>query len=67
MTLDGIPPGTLRSNMADTKISGEDWCRVFGHKYRTDISGSVYCSGCLKSLDELNLEMYGEIKGTEKE
>ena len=60
MTLDGIPVGTLRSNMADAKVSAEQWCRTFGHKYKTDIDGNVYCSGCFKSLDELNLEYHGE-------
>ena len=62
MTLDGIPVGTLRSNMSDTKVSAESWCEIFGHKYRTDKDGGVYCHGCLKTLSEINEDTYGKIK-----
>jgi hypothetical protein len=67
MTLDGIPVGTLRSNLADMKVSADDWCGIFGHKYRTDADGVVYCYGCLKTLSEINEITYGKIKDANRE
>lgn len=62
--IDGIPVGTLRSNMADAKITAERWCNVFGHKYTGDKNGEVYCSNCFKTIDEINRETYA--KATEQ-
>lgn len=63
MTLDGIPVGTLRSNMGDAKVTSEDWCRIFGHKYIGDRDGVIYCKSCYKTLDEINKEFYGKTEG----
>ena len=60
MTLDGIPVGTLRSNLGDAKVTSEDWCRIFGHKYIGDRDGNIYCKSCFKSLDEINKEVYAK-------
>lgn len=57
MTLDGIPVGTLRSNMEDTKVSAEQWCKVFGHKLVLDaLSSCYYCKSCFKTEKEINGE-----------
>lgn len=55
MTLEGIPPGTIRSNMADVKIDPENWCQIFGHKMTLDsFAGSHYCRVCFKTEKEIN-------------
>lgn len=54
MSIDGIPVGTLRSNMSDTKVSAEQWCRTFGHKIVTDRNGEQYCKECFKTKDEID-------------
>jgi uncharacterized Zn finger protein (UPF0148 family) len=56
--IDGIPVGTLRSNMADAKVTAERWCKVFGHKYTGDKNGEIYCSNCFKTIDQINRETY---------
>lgn len=61
-TLDGIPVGTIRSNLSWSKISPEHWCKAVGHKFRTDKDGEIYCSNCWKTLDELNRETYEQTK-----
>lgn len=63
--IDGIPVGTLRSNMSDAKVTAEQWCKVFGHKYVSDKESEIYCSSCFKTMDEINKETYGEIKARE--
>ena len=63
MTLDGLPVGTLRSNMADIKISADDWCRAFSHKMVLEsLSGEYYCKVCYKTEKEIN----GETKETDE-
>ena len=63
MTLDGIPVGTLRSNMADTKVTAEQWCKAFGHKW-TMSNGETYCKGCFITLDEANRTYYEQNRST---
>jgi hypothetical protein len=61
MTLDGIPVGTLRSNLSEMHVEGEDWCKMMGkHTWRTDKDGNVYCRDCFISYDK---EKHGEEKG----
>lgn len=57
MTLDGIPVGTLRSNLNSANVNGDDWCRSMGsHRYTTDKDGEKWCRDCLKTEKEINGE-----------
>jgi hypothetical protein len=56
LTLDGIPPGTIRSNLGFSNISEGQWCGIFDHKYVTDKSGEEYCRVCFRTKEEINGE-----------
>ena len=64
MTLDGLPVGTIRSNMADIQITGDDWCRSVGsHRFAEEKDGTKWCRDCWKTEKEINGEK--EIGGSE--
>ncbi len=55
MTLDGIPVGTIRSNLAELNITGDDWCRAIGsHRFAVEKDGSKWCKDCYKTEREIN-------------
>ena len=64
MTLDGIPVGTLRSNMSDTKVTPDEWCQRMGsHRYSIDADGIKWCKDCFKTEKEINEQNAREQRG----